>query len=402
MANQSAGLAFAPDTPSDGASLAKTFTAAGIWWLVQEGRIQLDAPVTQYVPGYPHTAATVRHLLSHSNGLPTDYEFFDPYFAKDEVRSTQALLGVVATQASVPSFLPGTRFEYSNLGFDVAALVIESVTGQSYETFLNERFFSRLGMNNSFARPARLADWKGVRTLGYRWRDAAWQPFDVFDMEAFLGASNLYFSASDLGRWASANAAGTALPAAVVSAGQHRVLIDGKPSAITGLSWYCDDTGARCYYTGSLNAFHSLVYWDRERNESVALVTNSTLPPWQVITLQRNLVDALAGHPARPDAPSPFVEFSRDTQSGAAGAYVAQGIGVATIEATATGLRWRVDCGLTFDMFRVSRDVFYVPGTDYWIAFGGGTRPATLYLRSMFLDATLRRLPGRARANACK
>ena len=402
MANQSAGLAFTPDTPSDGASLAKTFTAAGIWWLVQDGRIKLDAAVTQYVSEYPHGQTTVRHLLSHSNGLPVDYEFFDPYFAKDEVRTTQAMLRVVAKQAPAPTFQPGTRFEYSNLGFDVAALVIERVTGQKYDAFLKERFFSRLGMKRTFARPARLADWMGVRTLGYRWRDAAWQPFDVFDMEAFLGASNLYFSASDLGRWASANAAGTALSASADSAGARRSLIDGKPSGINELSWYCDETGMRCYYTGMLNAFHSLVYWDRGRNESIALVTNSTVPPWQVITLQRNLVDTLAGRPARVDAPTPFREFSRDTQSVAAGTYAAEGIGFATIEADSRGLSLRVDCGLKFGMFRVSRDVFYVPGTDYWIAFGGGTQPATLYLRSMFLDATLSRLPDQAQPKACK
>jgi len=129
------------------------------------------------------------------------------------------------------------------------------------------------------------------------------------------------------------------------------------------------------------------------------------MPPWQVITLQRNLVDALAGRPVRLDPPTPFVAFSRETQSGAAGTYVAQGIGVATIEAdstSSTGLSLRVDCGLKFDMFRVSRDVFYVPGTDYWIAFGGHAQPTTLYFRSMFLDATLSRLPDQAQPNACK
>ena len=323
MANHLAGLAFTPDTPSDGGSLFKTFTAAGILWLVEEGRIKLDAPVTQYVSAYPHGQTTVRYLISHSNGLPDDYKFFDPYFAKDEIRTNQALLRVVAKQAPAPSFLPGTRYEYSDMGFDVASLVIESVTGQSYETFMKERFFSRLGMNNTFVRPARLADWIGVRTLGYRWRDAEWQLFDVFDMEGYIGGSNLYFSASDLGRWASANAAGTALPAAVVAAGAQRNLIEGKPSGINGLSGHCDDTGSRCYYTGVLNTFHSLVYWGRARNESVALVINSTMPPWQIITLQRNLVDALAGRPVRLDAPPPFMRFSRDTRSGAAGTYVA-------------------------------------------------------------------------------
>ena len=161
-------------------------------------------------------------------------------------------------------------------------------------------------------------------------RGNAWQPFDVFDMEAFLGASNLYVSAADLARWASANAAGTALPADVVSA--------GKPSAITGRSWYCDDTRARCYYTGSLNAFHSLVYWDRERNESVALVTNSTMQPWQLISLQRNLVEALAGRLTPVEAPTKFSGFSSDTQPRAAVTCRARGGGVATIEAGSGGL----------------------------------------------------------------
>jgi len=401
MANHSAGLPFTPDTPSDGASLAKTFTAAGVWSLVAEGRVGLDEPVTRYVPEYPHQQTTVRQLLSHSNGLPAYYEFFDPYFTPDQVRTTQALLRVVAQQAPAPSFLPGTQFEYSNLGFDVAALMIERVTGQNYETFLKARFFSPLGMHDTFARPARLAEWRGVRTVGYRWRDSSWQPFDVFDMEAFLGASNLYFSATDLGRWANANATGSALPATVVTAGAQRSPIDGKPSPITGLSWYCDNTGVRCYYTGSLNAFHSLVYWDRERGESVALVTNSTVPPWQVITLQRNLVAALAGRPVRVDTTGPFMEFDDDTQVGAVGTYAAEEVGVVTVDAGPAGLALRVDCGLTFDMFRVARDVFYVPGADYWIAFGGGVLPATMHLKSMFVEATISRLPDRAAREAC-
>jgi CubicO group peptidase (beta-lactamase class C family) len=402
MANHSVELAFTPHTPSNGGSMAKTFTAAGVWLLAEEGRIELDEPVTHYVPEYPHAQTTVRRLITHSNGLPPYYEFFDPYFKDDEVRTTQGLLRVVAQQAPEPGFPPGTRFEYSNLGFDVAALVIERVTGQGYEAFLKERFFTPLGMKDTFARPARLADWQGVRTVGYRWLDSTWQLYDVYDMEAFLGASNLYFSAMDLSLWASANAAGAALPAAVESAGAKRGLIDGKPSAINGLSWYCDETGARCYYTGDLNAFHSFVYWDRERNESAAFVSNSALPPWPLITLQRNLVNALAGRAVGIDEPTTFIEFDDATQSAAVGAYAAQGIGVITVEAGAAGLVLRIDCGLQLDMFRIPPDVFYVPGVDYWVSFSGGIPQATMHARSMFLDTTLARLLGEAEPEACR
>lgn len=208
MANHDAAVPFTPDTPSDGGSLAKTFTAAALQWLAHEGRVDLDAPVSRYLPDFPHAGTTLRHLISHSNGLPPDYAFFDAHFAPTDLRTTEAMLRVLARTQPMPAFPPGSRFEYSNFAWDLAALVIERVTGRPYETVLRERFFSRLSMQASFARPARLADWRGVRTLGYRWHDGRWTLVDVFDFEVFLGASNLYFSAADLGRWASASAGG--------------------------------------------------------------------------------------------------------------------------------------------------------------------------------------------------
>ena len=128
LANREAGLAFTPDTASDGGSLAKTFTAAALAGLAHEGRVDFHAPVVRFLPGYPHAATTLRQLVAHSNGLPPYYEFFDPHFPPGAVRTTAAMLEVVARVEPVPRFAPGTRFEYSNLGYDAAALVIEPVS----------------------------------------------------------------------------------------------------------------------------------------------------------------------------------------------------------------------------------------------------------------------------------
>lgn len=391
MANHAAGLPFAPDTPSDGGSLAKTFTAAGVWWLAAEGRIDLDAPVTRYVPEYPHPQTLVRHLIGHSNGLPPQYDFFDPFFANDEVRTTTALLRVIALHAPSPSFAPGSRFEYSGPGFDVAALVIERVSGQSFEAFVKDRFFEPLGMPSSFARAARFADWPGTRTKGYRWREHAWSEFDVFDMEAFLGASNFYFSAADLARWGSANAMGTALPAAVAEAGQRYIGLGGGHSGITGLSWYCDESRDHCHYPGVLNAFYGVVYWDRVRQASMAFVSNSTLPPWTCIGLQRALVEALEGRAPARDHPASFERFDRTTRAAVAGTYRVQGRGAVTIDAGPDGLHFKEGAGLEYGMFAASPDVFYVPGLDYWVAFSGGRQPSRVHIKSMALDVVGRR-----------
>lgn len=391
LANHEVGLAFTPDTPSDGASLAKTLTAAGLWGLVHEGRVDLDAPVARTLPEFPHPRTTVRQLLAHSNGLPPYYEFFDPHFGPDDIRTTAALLRVVAREWSAPSFEPGTRFEYSNLGYDVAGLLIERVTGLDYEAYMRQRFFAPLGMDASFARPARLADWRGVRTRGYRWRGGGWQPFDVFDGEAFLGASNLYLSAKDLARWAQAQAAGTALPPPAFAAGRQRSLIAGRPSAIDGLSWYCDDAGERCWYTGSLNAFHGFAYWDRRRGEVAAFVSNSALPARPVIDLQRALVDALAGR-AEHAVPMPALErFDRRSRPAVAGEYVDEELGTLSVVADGARLSLSVNAGLVYEVFQVERDAFYVPGLDWWLAFSGGSPPGALQVRSMLVDRSARR-----------
>ena len=393
MADVAARRAFTPSTPADGGSLAKTFTAAALWTLVHEGRVAVDTSVSAYIPAYPHRATTVRQLIAHTNGLMPYYEMFDPHFGPDEVRTTARLLEVVRRTMPQPRFAPGTRFEYSNLGFDAAALVVERVTGQPIGTVFRERFFAPLGMDSAFARPARFADWPGPRTLGHRWADTTWVVVDVFDNEGFIGGSNVYFSALDLARWAGAHAAGTALPPAILTLGQARPIIDGRASPLTGLSWYCDDSGARCHYTGAINAFHSLAYWDRARGEAVAMISNSNLAPWTLITLQRDLVAALASRePDRTQRPA-FVDVDKSRREVVAGRFAVPGSDTITVTSSAAGLRMRIGDGLEFDIFHLTPEAFYVPGLDYFLGFSGAADTLRMHARSMFADFIAARVP---------
>lgn len=297
LADRAAGLAFTPETPSDGGSMAKPFTAAGLWWLAHEGRLSLQQPVQTLVPEYPHAGVTVAQLLTHSSGLAPSYESFDRHFAPGVVRTTTALLALAGRDTPAPGFAPGTRYDYSDLAYDAAALVIERVSGQDYASFVRQRFFAPHGLVHSFARPARFADWPGPRTRGYRFDEGRWQDHDAYDDEAFLGASNLIFSARDLARWGDAWARGRVLPAPAEQAGSAVPVFAGQPSAVNGLGWFCDASGRRCHNLGLHNGFLALVHWDRERLETVAFVANSALTPAQAMALQQALAGQLAGQP---------------------------------------------------------------------------------------------------------
>ncbi len=158
---------------------------------------------------------------------------------------------------------------------------------------------------------------------------------------------------------------------------------------INGLSWYCSADGRRCHYTGSLNGFHALVHWDRARRESAAFVSNSAIPPWATIPLQRGLVDLLAGRRPAPE-PVPaaaLASFEPGARAALAGSYALPGLGRLTLRAHEQRLRVQLDDGVELDAHPVSRSVFYVPGADWWLGFSrdaaGGDERWRVHLRGM-------------------
>jgi len=307
LAHHAAGAAFTPATPCDVASLAKNFTAAGIWMLVHEGRLSLQQEVHALVPAYPHRGVTVFHLLAHAGGLAPDYGHFDRHFQPGQIRTTQALLALAGRDWPEPRFVPGSAFLYSDLGYDALGLVIEHAGGQPYADFVRERFFRPHGLVHAFARPPRLADWPPPRTRGYRFADGRWQDDDAYDGEAFLGGGNLVLSALDVARWGDAWARGRVLPPEAEHTGAERPMLGGQRSAMDLVGWFAPPEGRpaepaarRGHNTGNYNGFRASLHWHRARGEVVAIVSNGGLPQAEGDALLWGLVDLLAGRPVPP------------------------------------------------------------------------------------------------------
>ncbi|MFI6390987.1 serine hydrolase domain-containing protein [Nonomuraea sp. NPDC050540] len=141
---------FLPQTRIPVASMTKPFTATAVLALAEAGAVDLDQPVRRYLPGFrvadgsATASATVRHLLTHLTGWLGD----EPEFVTD--RGDGALAAQVAAFSALPQFLPpGTTFSYCNTGLDVAGRLVEVVSGQSYESFVEDRVLTPLGMTGS-------------------------------------------------------------------------------------------------------------------------------------------------------------------------------------------------------------------------------------------------------------
>lgn len=139
-----------PDTNYRLASVTKQFTAACILLLRQDGKLQLDDPVSKWFPALPAAtqAITVRHLLSHMSGL-IDYEDVIPAGMTQQLHDADVLKILEGQDRTY--FAPGTSYRYSNSDYALLALIVEQTSGQSFATFLRERIFQPLLMSNTVA-----------------------------------------------------------------------------------------------------------------------------------------------------------------------------------------------------------------------------------------------------------
>ena len=150
MANLELGTAITPRTAFNIGSVTKMFTASAVVLLALDGKLSLDDPISKYFPEMPPYASgiKVRQLLNHTAGLRE-------YFRLIRLAGISSNLGGppdfvrLITRSTNTNFPPGTRTEYSNSAYVLAGELVARVSGRSLGTFLEERIFDPLGMNDT-------------------------------------------------------------------------------------------------------------------------------------------------------------------------------------------------------------------------------------------------------------
>jgi CubicO group peptidase (beta-lactamase class C family) len=411
LANVAEGVLFTPNTPSDGASLGKTLTAAAILMLHEDGQIDLDDPVTQYLPEFPYPEITVRHLITHSSGLHPDNVYFTFLAPQAETWTNEGLLEILIEHEPPLAFTPGSGFVYSGAGFNMAAILMERVTGTSYVSFLRERIFEPLAMDSSFLPPAQASNWPGVRTHAYRrLDDGALELADPPDNRQVYGQGRIYFSARDLYRWVTSFYSNPALSESTLQAGLAPPVLGEHPSGLNLLNWYYPEAGRRYYFTGESGQY-TFAYWDADRRQAIVYTSNVQMPSWLKSTLANALIDILEERQPAPLeapeyielAPSIFDAFpSIEDFASVLGVYETETGARVSIDnppPTWMNVGWaleggwfaplaRVDEGLRYNMFPVDNGILYVPGLDAWIGFKEGDDGPVIHWNTVFGDTS--------------
>ncbi|XOV81160.1 MAG: serine hydrolase domain-containing protein [Aestuariibacter sp.] len=178
-------------------SLTKSFTAVAIMRLVQERKVDLHAPLSLYLPDLDPQKAerlTLHLLLKHQSGLPNHLERLIS-FDKPEI-SSQEILAVI--NDAPLQFEPGSQYQYGNLNYHLAAMVIENVTNLSYVQAMAKLVFAPLNMANSGVE--RLHALPENRAKGYR-KKLFGISHDENQMSYALGSGDIYSTVDDLLKW---------------------------------------------------------------------------------------------------------------------------------------------------------------------------------------------------------
>ncbi|NJP06026.1 MAG: beta-lactamase family protein [Chloroflexaceae bacterium] len=197
LADSEQGSANTPQTRFRLASLTKAFTAMAILILQHQDKLNVQDPICTYLPDCPAEwqAITIRHLLTHTSGIPNYTDFIE--FETTEMLTTTTTELLSRFRDLPLAFAPGEMYSYDNSGYVLLGLIIERVSGQSYADFLQSAIFTPLGMtstgydqNVGAIQPGQAM---GYTSIGVK------APF--IDTSTLFAAGGLYSTAEDMLRW---------------------------------------------------------------------------------------------------------------------------------------------------------------------------------------------------------
>lgn len=265
-------------------SMTKQFTAIGILQLVEQGKLQLEDPITTFLTDYPtqgHTI-TVHHLLTHTSGIKNFTSI--PEIGKIATQNLSPIELIDFFKNQPMDFEPGTEFKYNNSGYVLLGYIIEKVSGQSYEDYIQEHVFKPLNMHDSqYASSRRVIP---NRAYGYHGRKGTYTNAMHISFSIPYASGSLMSTAEDMLKWERGVLEGKLLTQSTLQkVFQPHSLSNGTPITY-GYGWHIRDYEGITHYEhgGSIFGFKSMgVYLPDEDIYVIGLTNCDCNSPTQLV-----------------------------------------------------------------------------------------------------------------------
>ena len=269
-------------------SITKMFTAAMVLQLVEEGKLKLTDTLDKFYPQVPNARTiTVAHLLAHRSGVPNvrrDGQNVNTLpMGKDE------MLALIAK--GKPDFEPDTRHRYSNSGYLLLGLILETVTGKPYGEALQDRITSKVGLKDTYLATGTI-DVKKNEALTYLRLGTEWKPVPETHPSALFSAGGIVSTPADLAKFAQALFDGKVV--SKESLDRMRTIRDGDEMGM-GMERYAFAGKTFYGHAGGGDNYGAWLAYLPEEKLAVAYATNAKVYP--VENIVRGVVDIYYGKP---------------------------------------------------------------------------------------------------------
>jgi CubicO group peptidase (beta-lactamase class C family) len=308
-----------PDTSFELASVSKPFTALAIMMLKERGKLSYDDRLTRYFPELPYPGVTIRHMLTHTAGLPEPEPFFGDEWPAGKPVTNAVFVERLAQRKTPAYFAPGEQWKYDRTAYLLLARIVEIVSGTSYEGFLHENIFKPLGMHGSFVintqRMGEIAHLAQGYIYPLLWSDD-YVVQDTLpryrytrDFGDTAGPMGVYSSAVDLFKWVQALNHGKLIKQQTLAEAYTPVQLNngsvpgaggGAGNDIPshyGYGWFLEEgpDGKTVRHTGDWRGCITCVIHNLKRDQTIIVLTNTT--DFAAIDLANAIENILNNHP---------------------------------------------------------------------------------------------------------
>lgn len=259
------------------ASVSKQFTAMAIMILHEQGKLKYDDYVTKYIPDFPYKTITIKHLLSHTSGMPNYIYLIDTYWPKSKPITSENVLTLFKQHPVHLNFNPGSKFFYSNSGYVFLALVVERVSKQPFRTFLKSHVFDKLGMNNTFVYDKGFIKSNPNVALSYSVRKKYITPIEDDIKDDIPGDKGVYSTIDDLYKWDRALYNNALVKESTINEAYAAVTLNNNQTRDYGYGWRIkNDNGLKIiYHNGWWHGYKTSITRFIEDKNTIILLNNT-------------------------------------------------------------------------------------------------------------------------------
>ena len=288
------------------ASISKPFTALAICKLISDNKLSYEDSVVKFLPEFRYPAITIKQLLSHTSGLPDYYHVFYPNWDHNKIANNHDLFKILEDKRPELISEPGQEWKYSNIGYTVLAILIERLTGETYNEYCRKSIFEPLNMENTI-----VPDYKTsielknyVNDYVFYFGEAkyidpkVWPSFDNATFTADMyGAQGICTNATDLFKFSLFLNHNNLIQDPVFRDYITPVGLETPLSKDFTLGWFYDVDeilGKTWFSSGGFSGYRSFFQYFPESKTTIVLLSNtSTTSVWK---LKRLIIDILNGN----------------------------------------------------------------------------------------------------------